>query len=207
MLRCIPIVIFILTLFFKPLFIQIRPPIAGLFQSVRDRPALILNLNSLIARLREAELPTTDEVTDVATSVIPILSAEPNVLCLDSPLTICGDTHGQLFDVIHLFEVAGNLPAVRYLILGDYVDRGYYSVELITLLLCYKLKFPTGIFLLRGNHETRAANRNYGFSREIQAKYASIELWRILNSVLDLMPFAAVVDSRLFCVHGGWTRS
>jgi diadenosine tetraphosphatase ApaH/serine/threonine PP2A family protein phosphatase len=162
-----------------------------------------MDLDDLIARLREADLPTVPEISAIAEAVIPIFDSEPNVLSLEPPLIVCGDTHGQLFDLIQLFEVGGPIPSSRYLFLGDYVDRGSHSVELITLLLCYKIKYPNDLFLLRGNHETRAVNREYGFSTEVRKKFASLEVWRIFNSVFDMLPIAAIIDSRVFCVHGG----
>jgi serine/threonine-protein phosphatase 4 catalytic subunit len=162
-----------------------------------------MDLDSLISRLREAESPTSEEIHELLALVTPLFHSEPNVLHLDPPLTICGDTHGQLFDLLMLFEVSGGLPGCRYLFIGDYVDRGYYSVELICLLFCYKAKFPTDLFLLRGNHETRAVNIEYGFSAEIQTKYGDCNLWGDFNAVFDTLPIAAVVDGRLFCVHGG----
>jgi diadenosine tetraphosphatase ApaH/serine/threonine PP2A family protein phosphatase len=162
-----------------------------------------MDVDFLISRLRSAGQPTPAEAYCLSKAVIPILDSEPNLLTLSAPITIVGDTHGQLFDLIRLFEVSGELPSCRYLFLGDYVDRGYYSIELITLLLCYKVKYPTDIFLLRGNHETRAVNREYGFWLEIQDKYGNLDLWNLFNVIFDSMPFSAVVDGRLFCVHGG----
>lgn len=84
-----------------------------------------------------------------------ILYEEPNVVKLRSPITLVGDVHGQFYDVMELFKVGGDIPDVNYLFLGDYVDRGHHSVETMTLLLLYKVRYPNRICLLRGNHETR----------------------------------------------------
>ena len=79
------------------------------------------------------------------------------------PVTICGDIHGQFYDLMELFKVAGRLPDTNFLFMGDYVDRGYFGVETILLLLCLKVRYPARLTLLRGNHESRQTTQTYGF--------------------------------------------
>jgi hypothetical protein len=90
----------------------------------------------------------------------------------------------------------------RYLLMGDYVDRGQNSTEVICLLIAWKIKFPNHIFLLRGNHETQAITRMYGFWDEVRRRY-NLTLWRSFCSMFNYMPVTALVDDRILCMHGG----
>jgi hypothetical protein len=84
-----------------------------------------------------------------------MLLKESNVRPIRSPVTVVGDVHGQFYDVLELFKIGGDVPHTNYLFLGDYVDRGYFSVETISLLACLKLRYPDRVTLIRGNHESR----------------------------------------------------
>eukprot|EP01032_Pedospumella_encystans_P017865 gene17865-20347_t len=101
-----------------------------------------------------------------------------------------------------LFEIGGFPPESNYIFLGDYVDRAKQSIEVITLALCYKIKYPESFFLLRGNHECASLNRIYGFYDECKRRY-SVKLWRIFADCFNCMPVAAVVEDKILCMHGG----
>jgi len=131
-----------------------------------------------------------------------ILINQPIFLELESPIKICGDTHGQYFDLLRLFEYGGYPPEANYLFLGDYVDRGKQSIETICLMLAYKIKFPDNFFLLRGNHESASTNRIYGFYDECKRRY-SVKLWKVFCDVFNCLPVAALVDEKILCMHGG----
>ena len=132
-----------------------------------------------------------------------ILCEESNVQPVDAPVIICGDIHGQFYDLKNIFKVGGEIPEKKYLFLGDYVDRGYNSVETLEYLLCLKLKYEGRITLLRGNHESRQICFTYGFYEEVTKKYGNANPWRYFNEVFDYLPIAAIVEGKLFCVHGG----
>jgi len=95
------------------------------------------------------------ELRILCEKVKELLIEESNVQPIKAPVTICGDIHGQFHDLLELFNQGGDIPNTRYIFMGDFVDRGFNSVESFQLLLCLKLKYPAHITLLRGNHETR----------------------------------------------------
>eukprot|EP00981_Chlorochromonas_danica_P014698 scaffold8601_cov180-Ochromonas_danica.AAC.12 len=128
---------------------------------------------------------------------------EPNVRFVSSPVTICGDIHGQFYDFLRLLKIGGSPPQTKYIFMGDFVDRGHNSVETFQLLLCLKAKYPDSITLLRGNHESRQITQVYGFYEECVRKYGNANPWKYCVEVFDYLNLAALVDNRIFCVHGG----
>lgn len=151
---------------------------------------------------------TTPELLFLIRRCKEIFFEEANVSQVSSPAFICGDIHGQFHDLLELFATAGGPPpANKFIFLGDFVDRGYHGLETITLLLLYKLRYPEHIYLIRGNHETRAISTQYGFYEEVMSKLGSSEVWSALMSLFDVLPLAATLDNSLFCVHGGLSPS
>lgn len=132
-----------------------------------------------------------------------ILIEESNVQPVSAPVTICGDIHGQFHDLLELFNKGGEIPNTRYIFMGDFVDRGYNSVETFQLLLCLKLKYPAHITLLRGNHETRQITTVYGFYDETIRKYGNANPWKYCTEVFDYLGIGAIVEGKIFCIHGG----
>eukprot|EP00499_Haloplacidia_sp_CaronLabIsolate_P004966 CAMPEP_0196768828 /NCGR_PEP_ID=MMETSP1104-20130614/136_1 /TAXON_ID=33652 /ORGANISM="Cafeteria sp., Strain Caron Lab Isolate" /LENGTH=315 /DNA_ID=CAMNT_0042138903 /DNA_START=41 /DNA_END=988 /DNA_ORIENTATION=+ len=131
-----------------------------------------------------------------------LFMSQPVMLELEAPIKICGDIHGQYYDLLRLFEYGGFPPEANYLFLGDYVDRGKQSLECICLLLAYKVKYPENFFILRGNHECASINRIYGFYDECKRRY-NIKLWKTFTDCFNCLPVCALVDEKIFCMHGG----
>jgi len=131
-----------------------------------------------------------------------VLIGQPMLLELEAPIKICGDVHGQYYDLLRLFEYGGFPPESNYVFLGDYVDRGKQSLETICLLLSYKIKYPENFFILRGNHECASINRIYGFYDECKRRFG-IKLWKTFTDCFNCLPCAAVIDEKIFCMHGG----
>ena len=112
----------------------------------------IMDVDALIEQVLKRQVTPEQTVKVLCRRVKALLFEESNVQPVQAPVTICGDVHGQFWDLLELLERGGSMPAIRYVFLGDYVDRGYNSVETILLLFLYKIKHPQNIVLLRGNH-------------------------------------------------------
>ena len=118
-------------------------------------------------------------------------------------ITVCGDTHGQFYDVMNIFKINGYPSSLNpYLFNGDFVDRGSFSVEVILTYLLFKFACPDGIYLTRGNHETKNMNKIYGFEGEVKHKYDD-KIFDLFLEVFCQLPLAAVIENKVFVTHGG----
>ncbi|SBT86996.1 serine/threonine protein phosphatase 2B catalytic subunit A, putative [Plasmodium malariae] len=143
-----------------------------------------------------------EDCLDIIKKVIDIVSNEPNLLRLQDPITIVGDIHGQYYDLLKLLEVGGNPDNTQFLFLGDYVDRGSFSIEVLLLLYALKINFPDRIWLIRGNHECRQMTTFFNFRDECEYKYDIVVYYAFMES-FDTIPLSAVINGKFLGVHGG----
>jgi len=169
-----------------------------------------IDVENILARLLEVKGNKPGKTVDLKEEEIKFLidkslsliKEEKMLIELEAPLRVCGDIHGQYYDLLRIFEHCGYPGEYNFLFLGDYVDRGKQSLETICLLLAYKIKYPNKIHLLRGNHESSVTNRIYGFYDECKRRY-SVRLWRNFTELFNYLPVAALIDEKILCMHGG----
>ena len=172
-------------------------------QSVTTDSSSGFNIDEMIAQLFECKPLSEQQVAKLCEKGREVLQKESNVHVVRAPVTVCGDVHGQFHDLLELFKIGGVAPDTNYLFMGDYVDRGYYSVETFTLLLLLKVRYPERMHILRGNHESRQITQVYGFYDECVRKYGSANVWKLFTDLFDYLPLTAVVENEIFCLHGG----
>lgn len=162
-----------------------------------------------------------DTSLEIIKKVSKIFRKEKTVLQIskkskDSNIVIVGDIHGSLGSLIHIFNKNGSPQKTQYLFLGDYVDRGENSCEVLILLYAYKCLYPHNIYLLRGNHEFRRLNDKFGFKEECTNRVKQIingkvisrsnEFYTKITRSYKYLPLCAILNNKIFCVHGGITR-
>lgn len=156
-----------------------------------------------LANLREGKILTEKNLRIACEKAKEIFLQEPNITAVRAPCILVGDIHGQFYDFLELLRIGGEPPSSNYVFMGDYVDRGHHSVETIQYLILLKIKYPSHVTLIRGNHESRQVSFSYGLYEEVNRKYGNTNPWHNLTEVFDHMPIAALVDGKVFCVHGG----
>lgn len=180
---------------------EVSPVLANL------EPTTIPTLDGWIESLMSCKQLAETDVQRLCEKAREVLQEESNVQPVKCPVTVCGDIHGQFHDLMELFKIGGPNPDTNYLFMGDYVDRGYYSVETVTLLVALKIRYPQRITILRGNHESRQITQVYGFYDECLRKYGNANVWKFFTDLFDYLPLTALIDNQIFCLHGGLSPS
>ena len=165
------------------------------------------DLESQISRLMRRENLTENELKVLCEQAKGILMQEQNMRKVPAPVTVVGDIHGQFYDLLEMFRICAAPPRTNYLFLGDYVDRGYYSLECVTLVVLLKTRYKDRITLIRGNHESRQITQVYGFYDECLRKYGNSNVWKYFTDLFDCLPLAASIEDRIFCPHAGLSPS
>lgn len=155
--------------------------------------------------LREGKLSKNDMV-DLIIKTTKIFKSEPNVLKLKDPITIVGDIHGQYYDLLSLLDLGGSFETNQYIFLGDYVDRGSFSIEVLILLYAAKCTYPSNVWLIRGNHECRNLTSYFNFKQECEIKYDT-EVYNLIMLSFDALPLGSLINGKFVCLHGGISKS
>lgn len=145
---------------------------------------------------------TESEIDDVIQMCTQVILEQATMIEVQAPIAVCGDIHGQYLDLLRIFNRCGFPPDQNYLFLGDYVDRGRQQLEVICLLMAYKIRYRNTFFILRGNHECASINRTYGFYDECKRRY-SLSLYNAFQDLFNGLPLCGMISGRIFCMHGG----
>ena len=189
--------------------------LANHFISVLLRPKSYSNLSP------DVPFPfKNEEIIELCNQLEHIIKNQPMMVEVEVPIKIFGDIHGQYSDLMRFFDLWGAPvnpevdPSMEvednysYLFLGDYVDRGHHSLETICLLMALKLRFPNKIYLLRGNHEDRWINQNFGFYDECEQRLSenpdlAESVFNRINNLFEYFPLAGLIEKTILCLHGG----
>jgi len=186
----------------RPLKEVIAPPKFPLAHTELFRDNGGVNLVNLRDHLHKEGRLRKDDALQLVKMASEVFAKEDNLLKLSDPITVCGDVHGQFFDLLRLMEAGGDPESNQYLFLGDYVDRGCFSTEVVFYLYAHKITYSDSFFMLRGNHECRHLTAFFNFKDECRYKYDE-EVYDAIMDSFDTLPISATINKKFFCVHGG----
>jgi len=185
--------------------ITIEPDYDG--PQLEDGKVTVEFMEALLPYLKNQKKLHKRYAYEMLVSIKEQFAALPSLVDVTIPegekLTVCGDIHGQFYDLLNIFEING-VPSETnpYLFNGDFVDRGSFSVEVILTLFGFKLLYPNHMFLSRGNHETVNMNQMYGFEGEVKEKYTP-KMVDLFTEVYNLLPLSHLINSKILTMHGG----
>ena len=180
-----------------------RPPHQAMdFDSLLQGPKNLPNWLLLKKHFEDEGRLAKSSALHLITHASLLFRKEPNILILSDPITIVGDIHGQYYDFLKILEIGGNPDSTRYLFLGDYVDRGVFSIEVLLLLYAIKINYPNNVYMLRGNHESRQMTTFFNFRSEVLHKY-DLDVFEAIMESFDSLPLACVVNKKFLALHGG----
>lgn len=201
----------------KPIFLKRYPSDSSSNEGINidDTIKKLISMNDTTRFLKKSDLSSSNkrkknnsfpfhswEIQLICAYAREIMMNQPTLLRLQSSIKIVGDIHGQFNDLLRIFKLSGSPSETNFLFLGDYVDRGKQSLETILLLLCYKIKYKDNFFMLRGNHESANVTKMYGFYDECKRR-KNTKIWKSFIDVFNTLPLAAIIQDKIFCVHGG----
>lgn len=210
----------------RPIKVSIKPRKSELLDEKREIPLHEEFLNKLLKPKDYINYPegqrfifSSQQIMTLCDMAEEIIKKQPMILRFESPAMIFGDIHGQYSDLMRFFDLWGSpydtytgkddkIQYFDYLFLGDFVDRGNHCLETICLLLALKVKYPDQIHLIRGNHEDKMINDSFGFSDELAHRLEedpadNDSIFNRINRLFEYLPLAALVDDKIFCLHGG----
>eukprot|EP01083_Nonionella_stella_P101434 287539_1 len=180
----------------------VAPPRFALAHNKLFRADGSIDLEVLGEHLNREGRLSLDDAFYLIRSCSELYKKESNLLRLRDPITVCGDIHGQFFDLLRLMEAGGDPADTQYLFLGDYVDRGCFSTECVFFLCAHKITFTDTFFQIRGNHECRHLTSFFNFKDECLYKY-NLELYDAIMAMFDHLPISATINGKFLCCHGG----
>lgn len=164
-------------------------------------------VESLIEYLKDGKVLHKKYATQIIMKARDLFEADKSLVHItvpsDKEITVCGDIHGQFYDLCNIFKINGS-PSENnpYLFNGDFIDRGSFAVEVIMTLLSWKIAFPKHFFMARGNHESKNLNKMYGFEGEVKHKY-DVKTYDLFSELFCYLPIAHCINKKIFVVHGG----
>lgn len=164
-------------------------------------------VKDMIAQYKDQKRLHKKYIASILLAIKKMLDETPTLVDIKvdqgNHITVCGDTHGQFYDLCNIFELGG-IPSETnpYLFNGDFVDRGSFSLEVIMTLFAFKLLYPKHMHLARGNHESKSMNSTYGFEGEVKSKYSE-SIMELFSAVFNLLPLAHLLNKKVLVIHGG----